>query len=426
MTLEQILRFIEAKEAGKRSAMQLLLAHATDAVTGSTYKRQKRDAAEESSQDPCSYCGRRGHGRSAPTRLRRKECPAYGTVCGNCKKDHHFESVCRGRAKTKSSRISEQERAVFDTLCELTIQCNMASVSLDYHVYDQASDKWLRRPSKSQPFVRLSMAVQKEDYKHFGFHLSVQPNTVSVDAMADTGCQSCLVGFKLIEKLGLSSKDLIPVNMWMHSADNRDILILGATIVRLSGGYQLGDERTTRQIAYITYSTDKLFLSREACVDLGIIPAQFPIVGEVHARTDHPAPPGANCAGSSRDPTLLDCNCLRQIKPPPLPTSLPCPATEENVSKLKQYLLDYYSSSTFNICEHQPLPMMEGPPMHLMIDPKATPTAYHSPIPIPIHWQDDVKAGLDRDVRLGVLEPVPVGKPVTWYHGHLRQEKWKT
>jgi len=28
-----------------------------------------------------------------------------------------------------------------------------------------------------------------------------------------------------------------------------------------------------------------------------------------------------------------------------------------------------------------------------------------------------VKAGLDRDVRLGVLEPVPVGEPaVTWYH----------
>ena len=44
MTLEQILRFVEAKEAGKRSGTQLLLprAHATDVVTGSSYKRQKR------------------------------------------------------------------------------------------------------------------------------------------------------------------------------------------------------------------------------------------------------------------------------------------------------------------------------------------------------------------------------------------------
>ena len=83
---------------------------------------------------------------------------------------------------------------------------------------------------------------------------------------------------------------------------------------------------------------------------------------------------------------------------------------------MKQHLLDHYSPSTFNTCEHQLLPMMEGPAMRLMIDPKATPTAYHSPISVPLHWQDDVKAGLDRDVRLGVIEPVPIGEPVTWCH----------
>ena len=51
--------------------------------------------------------------------------------------------------------------------------------------------------------------------------------------------------------------------------------------------------------------------------------------------------------------------------------------------------------------------------MRLMIDPHATPTAHHSPIPVPLHWQDEVKAGLDRDVRLGV---VPIGDPITWCH----------
>ncbi len=54
--------------------------------------------------------------------------------------------------------------------------------------------------------------------------------------------------------------------------------------------------------------------------------------------------------------------------------------------------------------------------MRLMIDPNATPTVHHSPIPVPLHWQDAVKADLDRDVRLGVLEPVPIGEPVTWCH----------
>ena len=87
------------------------------------------------------------------------------------------------------------------------------------------------------------METQKEDYENFGFHLSVLPNAVSVDAMANTGCQSCLAGFKLIEKLKLSSKDFIPVNMQIHSADNHDILILVAVIHRLFRRDQLGDER---------------------------------------------------------------------------------------------------------------------------------------------------------------------------------------
>ena len=74
MTLEQILRSVEAKEAGKRSATRLFLPHVTDAITGSTYKRQKRDVAEEPSlkdQDPCLYCGKRSHGKSVLTRLSR-------------------------------------------------------------------------------------------------------------------------------------------------------------------------------------------------------------------------------------------------------------------------------------------------------------------------------------------------------------------
>ena len=54
--------------------------------------------------------------------------------------------------------------------------------------------------------------------------------------------------------------------------------------------------------------------------------------------------------------------------------------------------------------------------MRLMVDPTAKPVAHHTPIHVPLHWQDDVKAGIDQDVRLGVLEPVPIGEPVTWCH----------
>ena len=60
--------------------------------------------------------------------------------------------------------------------------------------------------------------------------------------------------------------------------------------------------------------------------------------------------------------------------------------------------------------------MMSGPPLRLMINKEVTPVAHHSPIPVPLNWQEEVKAALDADVRLGVLEKVPVGNPVTWCH----------
>ncbi|XP_064400425.1 uncharacterized protein LOC135346657 [Halichondria panicea] len=229
--------------------------------------------------------------------------------------------------------------------------------------------------------------------------------------MADTGCQSCLAGLNIVKKLGLSTVDLLPVTLKMHAADDRNIPILGATILRLSGTSSKGEAVSTRQIVYITKHTDKLFLSREACTDLGIIPSQFPLVN----KTTEPSQ-GDSIGATNTPQQEYQCQCPKRTQPPPVPTTLPYPATEENRAKLQQYLLDSYQSSTFNTCEHQTLPLMEGPPMRLMIDPQATPTAHHTPIPVPLHWQEEVKAGLDRDVRLGVLEQVPIGAPVTWCH----------
>ena len=51
-----------------------------------------------------------------------------------------------------------------------------------------------------------------------------------------------------------------------------------------------------------------------------------------------------------------------------------------------------------------------------MTDPEATPVAHHKPLPVDLHWRKEIKAGLDQDVCLGVIEPVPIGEPVTWCH----------
>ena len=122
------------------------------------------------------------------------------------------------------------------------------------------------------------------------------------------------------------------------------------------------------------------------------------------------------CNVASESSMTATCDCPRRQPPPLPPKELPFPAVEDNREKLEQWLLSYYKASTFNTCHHQPLLPMEGPPLRLMIDPDAKPVACHTPIDVPIHWRDDVKAGLDQDCNMGVIDAVPVGTPVTWCH----------
>ncbi len=115
------------------------------------------------------------------------------------------------------------------------------------------------------------MSIKREDYSHFRFTIKTQLQQSFVSALANTGCQSCLAGPKIVKKLGLSTKDFIPVALKMHAAHNHDIRILGATTIRLSGTNNKGERTSTRQMVYVTSNTDKLFLSRKACTDFGII-----------------------------------------------------------------------------------------------------------------------------------------------------------
>lgn len=423
MTLEHVFHFVEAKEAGKRSASRLLHSQGIEPIR-STYRRNNaQNYAERNPTDdksPCSYCGNTGHGIRAPAESRKTTCPAYGKICNHCKKPNHFQSVCRRKSDSKTknneNRIRDIKSADNDvsSLCAsfnteaITTVSGKTPVALDHHLYDNLTNTWKKQASKSQPFIKLRITSSQEDFEHLGYCIDFQPTSCMLPAMADTGCQSCLVGMKIIQQLGFSHSDLIPVHMKMHAANNKGINILGAVILRYTGADLHNNEVSTRQLTYVTDCCDKLFLSREACVALGMISSQFPTIGEASTQ--------AAASTAPQPEALHTCGCPLRQSPPTLLKTLPYSPTEANKPKLKKFLLDHYRTSTFNTCEHQTLPMMTGPPLALMINPDATPVAHHKPVPVPIHWQQQVKSDLDRDVNLGVIEPVPIGEPVTWCH----------
>ena len=175
--------------------------------------------------------------------------------------------------------------------------------------------------------------------------------------MADTGCQSCLASIKVIRRLGLRESDLIPVTMQMHAVNNNGIKILCAVILRFSGKSPSGQTFESRQIVYVTSDSDKLFLSRETCMALGMITKNFPTVGETLHTCSSSEPdtacdamdtPGSDSnTHAPESATSSLCTSLHCGTPPPKPTKIPFPATENNGMILQQWLLDYYRNQHF-------------------------------------------------------------------------------
>ena len=81
-------------------------------------------------------------------------------------------------------------------------------------------------------------------------------------------------------------------------------------------------------------------------------------------------------------------------KVPDLPNKLLFEATNENVNKMLDWLLQRYTASTFNVCPHKLLQQMGGPPLEIQLEGDAKPRACHRLAHVPIHWQKQVEADL--------------------------------
>ena len=82
---------------------------------------------------------------------------------------------------------------------------------------------------------------------------------------------------------------------------------------------------------------------------------------------------------------------------------------------LRKFIIKRYLKSGFNNCRIQPLKMMYTDRLlELFVDPSVKHVAIHRAAIIPIYLKASVKADLDRDVQLGILEKVNVNSPVKW------------
>ena len=269
----------------------------------------------------------------------------------------------------------------------------------DHHIF--TNDGWKQATSMTHPTLKLQLTVAQDDYNKFGVECpKITPSSITV--VTDTGAQSCLWSQRDFYRCGFTDQDLFPVKRTLSTASREEINIAGAIFLRLTGQDGKGNLYTAPVMTYISPDAGNFYLSRHACIQLGIIPKGFPRIGSADVSTiEH---------------VENSCGCPTRTLPPSRPEKLPFEATPENNTKMREWLIHRYAASTFNRCPHQQLPGMSGSEIRLHVNPNATPSAIHKPIPVPLHWQEEVEQQIKDDVALGVLEEVPMGEPSEWCH----------
>ncbi len=185
-----------------------------------------------------------------------------------------------------------------------------------------------------------------------GHTLREEGSNQSAEALADTGCQSCLAGPQLMRSLGLEKRDLIPTSLTMRSASGNQLPVIGAALTRIR---LTQSGRETRQMVYISPIATKLYLSLSTCTDLGLIRNDFPR-GQSTASIQNkqakratkpslPAEPPKRSQPEKEPATARPCHCPDRAPPPQRPTTLPYPGTEENRSTYSRRVRPAHSTS---------------------------------------------------------------------------------
>ena len=294
----------------------------------------------------CRYCGHPAHPEGRP-------CPARKVTCNDCGVRGHFARVCE-KSKDKSPKANS---------------VRVLDVSSTVHA-----------PAPQVPII-LSHTTADMVYGH-------------CKATPDTGADASILGYAVLEFLGIQDEQLRPPGISSVLAANGSAMkCAGTLLLRISYG-----KKSTSQRVLVCKDFEGCLLSWHACLDLGIIPSNYP----EPIYKEGPAQPQIQKA--TVDATQADLpEKLRDVPA--------CPSTAQHTA-IREYLMQEFSD-VFSSENH--LRVMEGEPMKIHIRSDAVPHALYSARTIPFAYRDTVKSLLTDMEREGVISPLG-DEPSQWCH----------
>ena len=212
----------------------------------------------------------------------------------------------------------------------------------------------------------------------------------------DSGATICLGGLKHLRNMGLSTNNLIPSRKVVQAVGGFTLMCQGWLPVEFNV-----QGKTTKQALYICKKIQRLYFSKAACINIGMLLKDFP---NPAATTSPQANMAMQYLPSANTRQELDTCSKHKIKDqlPARPKKLFFPPTEQNLPRFKEWLLHHFDSTSFR--KNGEFPPMSGLATHI----------HQSPIPVPFHFKEPVRQALYEDVKRGIITPVTVGMPTDW------------
>ena len=208
----------------------------------------------------CSGCSSHKHG-IPKTSTYQQACPAWNQTCKSCGIKGHFSSVCRSKSRNRFTEV----RSLQDD------EANMDSL-IPHVEFDQETGSYISSNKNSVVEIEATLVSfsPRPDPRNPEDIPGNQSTRLKI--FPDSGATICLGGPKHLYYMGIKESNLIPSKKVIHAVGGSTLMSQGWLPVQFSVG-----EMMTKQAFYISKNIDKLYFSKAARIDVGILsPPAFP------------------------------------------------------------------------------------------------------------------------------------------------------
>ena len=197
----------------------------------------------------------------------------------------------------------------------------VTTLPIPHHIYDTEIQRWKKVFPPSPPTTTVSLVVDRQAYRELRLNppkMMRRPgagharNRKSTD---DTGAQLAVINVGELHSLGVKPDSILPVATDVNTVTSSSVDVVGGIFLRISGYNEITKQRRERrQLAYVSKSIQGIYLSEEGCRALGLIPQEFPRIGQFDTGGT------ANLSGVS---SLLKCANSGNVGPNDKPCQCP-------------------------------------------------------------------------------------------------------